>query len=123
MAHCTLRAALHHQCLLCGAALLGALHHTALCVPCCTVAHCLGAVGSGPPSMHCPTAWAQWAVDLLQHTASLPGGSGQWTSFNALPHCLGAVGSATPAMHCLTALGQWAVQLLQYSAALPGGSG
>ena len=73
--------------------------------------------------MHCPTAWAQWAVDLLQHTASLPGGSGQWTSFNALPHCLGAVGSATLAMHCPTALGQWAVQLLQYSAALPGGSG
>ena len=45
-AHCTLRAALHHQCLLCGAALLGALHHTALCVPCCTVV-----VGRG-----------QWAV-------------------------------------------------------------
>ena len=45
-AHCTLRAALHHQCLLCGAALLGALHYTALCVPCCTVV-----VGRG-----------QWAV-------------------------------------------------------------
>ena len=40
-----------------------------------------------PPPMHCSTAWGQWAVDLLQHTASLPGGSGQWTSFNALPHC------------------------------------
>ena len=45
-AHCTLRAVLHHQCLLCGAALLGALHHTVLCVPCCTVV-----VGRG-----------QWAV-------------------------------------------------------------
>ena len=45
-AHCTPRAALHHQCLLCGAALLGAPHHTALCVPCCTVV-----VGRG-----------QWAV-------------------------------------------------------------
>ena len=83
----------------------------------------VGAVGSGPPSMHCSTAWGQWAVDLLQHTASLPcltawglwavdllqctaplpGGSGQWTSCNALPHSLGAVGSGTPAMHCLTA--------------------
>ena len=38
----------------------------------------------------------QWAAELLQCTASLPGGSGQWTSCSALPHCLG----------------QWAVQLL-----------
>ena len=88
-AHCTLRAALHHQCLLCGAALLGALHHTALCVPCCTVV-----VGRG-----------QWAVELLQCTAALPGGSGQWTSCNALPHYLGAVGSGPPAIDCLTAWG------------------
>ena len=78
--------------------------------------------------MHCLTAWGQWAVQLLQCTASLPWGSGQWNSCSALPHCpgavgngtpvvhcltaLGAVGSATPAMQCLTALGQWAVELL-----------
>ena len=68
--------------------------------------HCLGAVGSGPPGIHCRTAWGQWGVELLQCTASLPGGSGQWNSCNALPHCLGAVGSGTPAMHCLTAFGQ-----------------
>ena len=67
--------------------------------------HCLGAVGSGPPAIHCPTAWGQWAVDLLQYTAPL----------------LGAVGSATPAIHCLTAWGQWAVQLLQCTASLPWG--
>ena len=73
--------------------------------------------------MHCPTAWGQWAVELLQCTASLPGGSGQRNSCNTLPHCLGAVGSATPAIQCLTAWGQWAVQPLQYSAALLGGSG
>ena len=89
--------------------------------------------------MHCLTAWGQWAVELLQCTASLPGGSGQCNSCNALPHCpggsgqcnscnalphcLGAVGSATPAMHCLTALGQWAAELLQCTASLPGGSG
>ena len=104
--------------------------------------HCLsalGAVGSGSPSMHCLTAWGQWAVQLLQCTASLPGGSGQWNSCNAPPQRLGAVGSATPAMHCLTALGavdsgtpamhcltawgQWAVELLQCTASLPGGSG
>ena len=54
---------------------------------CKTLPHCLGAVGSGPPSMHSPTAWGQWAVDLLQCTASLPGGSGQWTSFNAVLCC------------------------------------
>ena len=72
--------------------------------------------------MHCPTAWGQWAVQLLQYTAAPPGGSGQRNSCNALPHCLGAVGSATPAMHCLTAWGQWTVQLLQCTAPLPGGS-
>ena len=73
--------------------------------------------------MHCPNAWGQWAVDLVQYTASLPGGSGQWTSCNTLPHCLGALGSGTPAMHCLTAWGQKVVQLLQGTASLPGGSG
>ena len=87
--------------------------------------------------MHCATAWGQWAVELLQCTASLHGGSGQWNSCNAppslpggsgqcnscnaLPHCLGAVGSGTPAMHRLTAWGQWAVQLLQCTASLPWG--
>ena len=56
----------------------------------------------------------------MQCTSSLPGGSGQCNSCNALPHCLGqwaeellqctasrpgAMGSGTPAMHCLTASG------------------
>ena len=88
--------------------------------------HCLtalGALGSATPAMHCLTAWGQWTVELLQCSASLPWGSGQWNSCNALPHCLGAVGSPTLAMHCLTALGQRAVQLLQCTASLPGGSG
>ena len=69
--------------------------------------HCMGAVGGGTPAIHCLTAWGQWAVKLLQctaslslgqwalgllqYTASLPGGSGQSTSCNKLPHCLGAV--------------------------------
>ena len=73
--------------------------------------------------MLCPTAWGQWAAQLLQCAASLPGGSGQWNSRNTPPHCLGGVGSATPAMHCLTVWGQWAVERLQYTAPLPGGSG
>ena len=64
---------------------------------CNTLPHCLGAVGSAAPAMHCLTAWGQWALN----------------SCKALAHCRGAVGSATPAMHCLTAWGQWAVQLLQ----------
>ena len=78
-----------------------------------------------PPAMHCLTAWGQWAVQLqlLQCTASLPGGIGQCNSCNTRPHCLGAVGSATPAMHCLTPLGQQAVELLQCTASLPGGMG
>ena len=88
--------------------------------------HCLtalGAVDGETPAMHCLAAWGQWAMQLLQCTASLPWGSGQWNSCNALPHCLGAVGSATPAMHRLTAWGQWTVQLLQCTALLPWGSG
>ena len=88
--------------------------------------HCLttlGAVGSLTPAMHCLTALGQWAVQLLQCTASLPRGSGQCNSCTTLPHCPGAVGSATPAMHCLAAWGQWAVELLQCTASLPGGSG
>ena len=55
----------------------------------------------------CLAAWGQWAVQILQYTASLLGGSGQCSSCNELPHCLG----------------QWAVQLLQHSASLPVGSG
>ena len=88
----------------------------------------LGAVGRASPAIHCRPAWAsgqwyscdtlrhglgQWAVDLLQRTASLPGGSGQWDFCNALLHCLGAGGSGSPAMHCLTPPGQWADELLQ----------
>ena len=73
--------------------------------------------------MDCLTAFGQWAVELLQCTASLPWGSGRVNSYNALPHCLVPVGSATPAMQCLTAWWKWAVQLLQCSASPPGGSG
>ena len=62
-------------------------------------------------------------MQLLQCTASLPGGSGQCNPCNAVPHCLGAVGGGTPAMHCLTAWGQWAVELLLCTATLPEGSG
>ena len=62
-------------------------------------------------------------MELLQRTATLPRGSGQCNSYNALPHCLGAMDNATPAMQCLIALGRWAVQLLQCTASLPRGSG
>ena len=62
---------------------------------------------SGTPVTHCLTAWGQWAAELLQYTAALPGDSGQWNSCNALPHCLGAVGSGTPAAHRRIAWGQW----------------
>ena len=67
----------------------------------------------GTLAMHCNTASRQWAVELMSCAASLPGGSGQCNSCNALPHCLGAVGSESPAMHCLTDWGQWAVELFQ----------
>ena len=100
---------------------------------CNALPHRLGAVGSGTPAMRGPTSWGDGEAcpggghcltkELLQCIATLPGGSGQWNSCNALPHCLGAVGSGTPAMHCLTAWGQWAVELLQCTATLPGGDG
>ena len=68
----------------------------------------VGAVGSGTPATHRHSARRQWAVQLLRYTASLPGGSGQCHSCNALPHCLGAVSRGTAAIDCLTAWGQWA---------------
>ena len=36
--------------------------------------HCLGVVGSGIPIMHYLIAYGKWALQLLQCTASLPGG-------------------------------------------------
>ena len=74
-----------------------------------------------------PQTWAQWAVVLLQNSASLaglsgqwtscstlpplPGGRGQWTFCNTLPDYLGAMGSGTLAIHCFNAWGPWAVDL------------
>ena len=69
---------------------------------------------SGTPAMHCHTAWARWAVELMACTASLPGGSGWCKPCNTLPHCSRGDGescpgggcclkSGTPAMHCHTA--------------------
>ena len=85
--------------------------------------HCLGAVGSATPAMHCRTPFGLWAVQLPQCTASLPGGSGRCNSRNTMRQCLGVVGSRTPATYCLTAWGKWAVQLLQCTASLLGGNG
>ena len=41
--------------------------------------------------MHSLNAWGQWAVQFLQHIASLPRSTGQWDPSNTPPHCL-AVG-------------------------------
>ena len=74
---------------------------------CNALPHCQWAVGIGTPTRHRHTVCGQSAVELPQRTATLPGGSGQWTgqwkSCNAPPHCLRAVGSATPTMHRHTA--------------------
>ena len=90
-------------------------------------------VGSGTTVMHGLTARGQWAMELLQRIATLPGGSGQCNSCNALPHRLGAVGSGTPAMRGPTGYGDGescpgggrclTKELLQCTASLPGGSG
>ena len=44
---------------------------------CNTPPHSLGVVGGGTPAMHRRTAWGQRAVEFVQRTASLPGGSRQ----------------------------------------------
>ena len=62
--------------------------------------------GSGTPSEHCLAAQGQWAVELLECTASLPVRSGQWNSFYVPPHCFWAAGNGTTSVHCLTAGGQ-----------------
>ena len=46
-------------------------------ISCNAQPHCLEAVGSTTPPMHCLTAYGQWAVELLLCTARLPRGSGQ----------------------------------------------
>ena len=48
------------------------------CNSCNALLHCMGAVGSGTTAMHRLAAWWQWARELLQYTASPPGGNGQW---------------------------------------------
>ena len=48
----------------------------------------LGAVGSATPATDCLTAWGQWAVQLLQYTAALLGGSGQRNSWYDPVSCL-----------------------------------
>ena len=69
------------------------------CKFCNALSHCPGVVGSGTAAMHCHPARGQWAsaipamhchttrgrraVELLQCTATLPVGSGQWNSCNA----------------------------------------
>ena len=68
--------------------------------------------------MDCLIALGQWAVELLQCTASLPRvvgsatlamhcriapGQRAWNTCNTVPHHMAAVGRATPAMHYLTA--------------------
>ena len=93
-AHCPVCAALHYQYyryFVCCAALLGAVHCTALHCVCHAALH-LWAVGSRSVAMHCHTACGQGAVEVLQLSAAPPGG------------CLGAVGSRTAAMHCHTAV-------------------
>ena len=60
-------------------------------------------------AIHSLTAWGQWVVQLLQHNASLTGGSGQWDPCNTLLHYLGVAGRATAAMHYLIVWGQLAV--------------
>ena len=53
---------------------------------CKAMPRCRVVVGSATPAVYCLTARGQRAVELLQWTASLLLGSGQWSSCFALPH-------------------------------------
>ena len=98
---------------------------------CNALPHCLGAVGSATPPMHCHTAWGPRAVELLQCAAHQLGGSHAQEAVDALRaellQCTAtlpvAVGGGTLVMRCLTAWGQRAVELLLRIASLLGGSG
>ena len=82
---------------------------------------CMCVVCCASPTMHCHKAWGQWAVELLQFTATMPLSSGQRNLCNAVPHFLGAIGSGAPAMHSHIAGGHWVVEILQCTATLLGG--
>ena len=85
------------------------------CYSCNALPHRVGAVGIGTPAICGPTSWGDGEsypvggrclkMVLLQCTASLPGGSGHWNSYNTMPHCLGAVGGGTLAMRRATSRG------------------
>ena len=79
------------------------------CNFCNALPYRLGAVGSGTPATHCLTAWGQLTVQLVQYTASLPRGSRQWNTCNALPHCPGGSGQwngSNTLPQCLGGTGQ-----------------
>ena len=85
--------------------------------------HCLGAVGSATRVMQCYNAFGQWAVQLLECTASLLGGLRAVELLQCTAKLPLGSGEWTSAMHCINALGQWAVQLLQRATSLASGSG
>ena len=91
---------------------LGAVGSASLAANCVTHCHSLGPVGSETPTLHYLTAWGQWTADLVQLTASLPGGSAHWNSCGKQPHYLGGEGSGTLAPN----------SLMLHTASLPGGS-
>ena len=114
-------------------------------ISCNTLPRCLGAVGSGTPTIHCLTTWGQLGNPFPEYTASRPRGSGEWNSYNAMPHCLRGGGqwkSCNARAHQLwghkvlprrgsmrkernscnampQCPRQWAVQLMQHAASLP----
>ena len=54
-----------------------------------------------------PGGSEQWAMKLVHHIAALPWDSGQCNSYCPRPHRLGALRNGSFATHCHTAQGQW----------------
>ena len=80
------------------------------------------AVGGGIRATQCHNAPGKWAMDLLLHTATVHGGSGQWNSCYPPPHCRAAACSGNPTAQCLTASRQCTMESMWISASMPRGS-
>ena len=76
------------MCVACALCVSVLLHSRTSALP-----HLAGTALPTPVRSHTGSHWSSApCVLLLQCTASLPGGSGQWNSCNALPHCPGGSG-------------------------------
>ena len=69
-------------------------------------------MGIQSSATHIRTALAQWAFELLQHSATHQVGTRLWNAYDRLPQCMGPVASGCPATRIHSAALQWPKELL-----------